>query len=195
MSLYFCRIGLLSRFYNPHATECAILKSTNVQPKELTLMNSYIENKWSWIEASHGMRNGLVGTLTDEDLKFSPGGQTMTLGALCREMGDIEYAYLQSLKTFKQDFSYHNTELGMETSVAQLVAWYQQMDDDLKATISAFSEDDLKKTVDRSSGFQAPVEIQLEIYIQALFIFFGKITIYLKIMDKPLDKTVLEYIG
>ena len=158
-------------------------------------MNSYIENKWSWIEASHGMRNGLVGTLTDEDLKFSPGGQTMTLGALCREMGDIEYAYLQSLKTFKQDFSYHNTELGMETSVAQLVAWYQQMDDDLKATISAFSEDDLKKTVDRSSGFQAPVEIQLEIYIQALFIFFGKITIYLKIMDKPLDKTVLEYIG
>ena len=158
-------------------------------------MNSYMENKWSWIEASHGMRNGLVGTLTDADLSFSPGGQTMTLGALCREMGDIEHAYLESIKTFKQDFNYRNTDASMETSVAKLVAWYEEMDEDLKATISAFSEEDLKKTVNRSSGFQAPVDIQLEIYIQALFIFFGKITIYLKIMNKPLDKSILEYIG
>ena len=158
-------------------------------------MNSYMENKWSWIEASHGMRNGLVGTLTDADLSFSPGGQTMTLGALCREMGDIEHAYLESIKTFKQDFNYHNPDPSMETSVAKLVAWYQEMDEDLKATISAFSEEDLKKTVNRSSGFQAPVDMQLEIYIQALFIFFGKITIYLKIMNKPVDKSIQEYIG
>ncbi len=158
-------------------------------------MNSYMENKWSWIEGTHGMRNGLVGSLTDADLKFSPGGQTMTLGALCREIGDIEYAYLQSVKTFTQDFSYRNPQPDMETSVAKLVAWYQQMDDDLKATLSAFSDDDFKKIIDRSSGFKVPVEMQLEIYLQALLIFFGKITIYLKIMNKPLEKTIQEYIG
>jgi len=158
-------------------------------------MNSYMDNQWSWIEGSQGMRNGLVGTLTDADLAFCPGGQTMTLGALCREMGDIEYAYLQSFKTFTQDFNYRNTEPGIETSVAKLLAWYQQMDEDLKATISAFSEDELKKTIDRSSGFQVPVDMQLDIYLQAILIFFGKATIYFKIMGKPLDKTFQEYIG
>lgn len=158
-------------------------------------MNSFMDSKWSWIEGTHGMRNGLVSTLMDADLAFCPGGQTMTLGALCREIGDIEYAYLQSLKTFTQDFSYKNTEPGIETNVAKLVAWYQVMDEDLKATVSAFSDEDLKKVIDRSSGFKVPVDMQLEIYLQALLIFFGKITIYLKIMNKPMDKTIQEYIG
>jgi len=154
-----------------------------------------MENKWSWVEGSHGMRNGLVSSLTDADLAFSPGGQTMTLGALCREMGDIEHAYLQSLKDFKQDFTYRNTEPGIETSVAKLVAWYQRMDDDMKATLSAFSDDDFKKIIERAGGFNVPVEMQLEIYLQAILIFFGKITIYLKIMNKPMDKTFQDYIG
>jgi len=158
-------------------------------------MNSYMENKWSWVEGSQGMRNGLVSTLTDADLTFSPGGQTMTLGALCREMGDIEHAYLQSLKDFKQDFNYRNTEPGIETSVTKLVAWYEKMDEDLKATVSAFSYDDLKKIIERSGGFKVPVDMQLDIYLQAILIFFGKITVYLKIMNKPLDKTFQDYIG
>ena len=158
-------------------------------------MNSYMDNKWSWIEGSQGMRNSLVATLTDADLAFCPGGQTMTLGALCREIGDIEYAYLQSLKTSTQDFNYRNTDPGIETNVAKLLAWYQLMDEDLKATVAAFSEDDLKKMIDRSSGYQVPVDMQLDIYLQALLIFFGKATIYFKIMGKPLDKTFQEYIG
>jgi len=158
-------------------------------------MNSYMDNKWSWIEGTHGMRNGLVGTLTDADLAFCPGGQTMTLGALCREIGDIEHAYIESLKQFKQDFSYRNTEAGIETSTAKLLAWYQKLDDDMKVTVTAFSEADLKKEVERSGGYKAPVDVQLDIYLQALLIFFGKITIYLKIMNKPMDKTIQEYIG
>jgi hypothetical protein len=158
-------------------------------------MNSYIDNKWSWIEGTNGMRNGLVATLADADLSFSPGGQTMTLGELCREIGDIEYAYLESLKTFKQDFTYRNTEAGIETSVTKLVEWYQKMDEDLKVTVAAFSEGDLKKEVERSGGFKAPVDMQLDVYLQALLIFFGKITIYLKIMNKPMDKTIQDYIG
>ncbi len=158
-------------------------------------MNSYMENKWSWIEGTHGMRNGLVGTLTDADLAFCPGGQTMSLGALCREIGDIEHAYIESLKHFKQDFSFRNTETGIETSTAKLLEWYKNLDDDMKATVAAFSEADLKKEVERPGGFKAPVDIQLDIYLQALLIFFGKITIYLKIMNKPMDKTIQEYIG
>ena len=140
------------------------------------------------------MRSQLMDTLSDADLAFYPGGQNMTLGALCREMGEIEHSYIQSLKTFEQDWSYHNTEAGLEGNVTRLKGWYQTLDEELKATVSAFSDEDLTKTVDRG-GFPMPVELQLDVYLQALLIFFGKATIYLKAMNKPLPKEIQEYIG
>ena len=157
-------------------------------------MNRYMQGKWPWIEGTHAMRSQILDTLSDADLPFSPGGQNMTLGALCRQMGEIEHSYVQSLKTFKQDWSYRNMEADSESSVAQLKAWFQTLDDELKTTVSAFSDEDLMKSVDRS-GFTMPVELQLDIYLQALLIFFGKATIYLKAMNKPLPPQIQEYIG
>jgi hypothetical protein len=158
-------------------------------------MNRYIQEKWPWIEASHGMRSLIISIINDADLAFNPGGQNTTLGALCREMGDIEYSYIQSLKTFTQAFSYYNDEAGLENSVAQLQAWYQTLDEELKTTLSAFSDEDLQRNVTRPSGSTLSVELQLDVYIQALFIFFGKVTIYLKAMNKSLPKEIVEYIG
>ena len=157
-------------------------------------MNSYMLEKWSWIDGTHAMRSQLLDILSDADLAFNPGGQNMTLGALCREMGEIEHSYVQSLKTFQQDWSYHNGEADLESSVARLKAWFQTLDDELKATVSAFSDEDLKKTVDRG-GYMMPVELQLDVYLQALLIFFGKATVYLKAMNKPLPQQIQEYIG
>ena len=158
-------------------------------------MNRYMLEKWSWIEGAHGMRSQLLDSLSDADLAFSPGGQNMTLGALCREMGEVEYSYIQSLKTFRQDWSYRNREEGLESSVAQLKAWFQTLDDELKATVDAFSDEDLQKTVDRGGGFSMPVELQLDVYLQALLIFLGKATIYFKAMNKALPQYFQEYIG
>src|ERR1051326_8199701 len=116
-------------------------------------MSRFMEERWSWIEGTHAMRAAILDTLSDAELAFNPGGQNMTLGSLLREVGEIEYAYLQSLKTFKQDFSYRNTEAGLDGSVARLKAWYQTMDDDMKATLSAFSDEDMKKSITRGRGF------------------------------------------
>ena len=157
-------------------------------------MNRYMQEKWPWIEGTHGMRSQLLDTISDADLAFNPGGQNITLGALCREIGEIEHSYIQSLKTFKQDWSYRNTEADLEGNVANLKVWYQTLDEEMKATVSAFSDEDLNKTVDRS-GFSAPVELQLDVYLQALLIFFGKATVYFKAMNKPLPQTIQEYIG
>lgn len=158
-------------------------------------MNRFMQEKWSWIEASHVMRTELLDTLSDADLAFNPGGQNLTLGALCRQMGEIEHSYIQSLKTFKQAWSYRNPDAGLETSTAKLRAWYQMLDEQMKAVASAFSDEDLQKLVDRSGGFSMPVELQLDVYLQALLIFFGKATIYLKAMNKPLPDAIREYIG
>jgi len=157
-------------------------------------MNSYMQEKWPWIEGTHALRTQLLDTLSDAELAFSPGGQNMTLGALCREMGETEHSYTQSLKTFKQDWSYRNMEAGLEGSVARLQAWFQTLDEEMKATASALSNEDLKKTVDRG-GYAMPVDMQLDVYLQALLIFFGKATIYLKAMNKALPQQVQDYIG
>ncbi len=157
-------------------------------------MSQYMENKWSWVDGSHSMRNGLLENLTDNDLAFSPGGQTMSFGALWREMGEVEYAYIQSLKTFKTDFTYHTSDKSLESSVANLKAWFEKLDAEMKDIVSGFADDDFKKDIERASGYTMPLELQLDVYLQALLIFFGKATIYFKAMSKPVPPAVQEYV-
>lgn len=156
-------------------------------------MTKFMQEQWPMYEGTHAMRTELLDSLSDADLKFSPGGLNMPLGALCREMGETEHSYVQSLKTLKQDWSYRNTEAGLESSVSQLKAWFDQLDAEMKDTLAAMSEEDLKRTIER--GFEVPVTTQLEIYLQALLIFFGKATIYLKAMNRPLSQKFQDWIG
>ena len=156
-------------------------------------MNRIMNEKWPWIEAAHGMRSQLFNILSDADLAFSPGGQTMTLGALCRQMGETEHAYIQSLKTLKQEWSYRHPEAEVASHVARLKAWFQTLDDEMQATITTFWNEDGNKTIDR--GGPVTVEFQLDVYLQAVLIFLGKATIYLKAMNKQLPPFFEEYIG
>ena len=157
-------------------------------------MNQSILEKWPWLEASPLMRSQLLDILSDTDLAFSPGGQNVTLGVLLREMGDIQYQYIESLKTLKHDWSYHNTEAGLESSVARIRAWYEQLDDELLATLSALSHKDLTRLVDRGR-FSSTVERQVSIYGEAQLIFFGKIVVYLRALNKPLPGEFVDYFG
>jgi hypothetical protein len=157
-------------------------------------MNRMMNEKLPWIEAAHGMRSQLLDLLIDADLAFYPGGQNMTFGALCREMGETQHVYIRSLKTLKQEWSYRHTEADVVSSVARLKAWFQTLDDQMKAAMAAFSDEDVKKTVDRG-GEAVTVAFQLDVYLQAVLIFLGKATIYLKAMNKPLPQSFEEYIG
>src|SRR6516162_4781839 len=80
------------------------------QRSRIMIMNRIKNEKWPWIEAAHGMRTQLFESLSDADLAFSPGGQAMTFGALCRQMGETEHSYTQSLRTLKQEWSYRHPE-------------------------------------------------------------------------------------
>lgn len=158
-------------------------------------MNNYMTEKWPWIEGTHQLRSQLLDTLKHTDLAFNPGGQNMTLGALFRESGEVEHSYTQSLKTLQQHWSYRNEEAGLENSIARLQAWFQKLDDEMKATVAALTDEDLKKTIDRGGGFAMPVDLQLDVYLQAQLIFLGKATIYLKAMNRPLPQQIQDYIG
>jgi hypothetical protein len=156
--------------------------------------NRMMDEKWPWIEAAHGMRSQLFTILSDADLAFSPGGQTMTFGALCRQMGETEHAYVQSLKTLKQEWSYHHPEVDVASHVARLKAWFQTLDEEMQATLTTCWDEEGNKTIDRGGG-TVTVEFQLDVYLQAVLIFLGKATIYLKAMNKPLPEEFQEYIG
>lgn len=158
-------------------------------------MNQFMQEKWSWVEGTHAMRTQVLDSLSDADLSFTPGGQNMSFGALYREMGEVEHSYLQSLKNFTQDWSYRNTEAGLDTSTGQLKSWFEKLDEEMKAVLSAFSDADLKKTIDRGGGFIVPADLQMEIYLQALLIFLGKAAVYLKAMNKSLPGQMKEWIG
>lgn len=157
-------------------------------------MNRYVNEKWSWIEGSHELRDEILGVLTDAELAFSPGGDNLPLGELFRQMGEVEHSYLQGLKTFTQDWSYHNPDAGLESSIGRLTAWFHELDAELQSVASAFSDDDLAKTVKRESGYEMPVEMSLDVYTQAILIFLGKAVVYLKAMGKPLPESVRDWI-
>ena len=158
-----------------------------------SLMTGYFIPAFQLYQA---IRPALMETLTDSDLDYSPGGTNPPLGVLCREIGEVEQAYIDSFKTFALDFSYRNTTPGLERSVEQLVAWYADLDADLKATIEGLSEEDISnRLVDRGGDFKLPLQIQLNVYQEALLIFYGKAVVYVKGMGKPLPQQMQDWIG
>ena len=156
-------------------------------------MNVFVQQHGTVYHETQVMREQLMDILTDADLGFTPGGSNPTLGEICKEMGDVEYAYIGSFKLLKQDWSYRNTEAGLAGSVSQLKAWFSKLDEQFKITMESLSDEDLTKTIDR--GWPVPVATQLHIYRVALLIYYGKIAVYLKAMNKTMPQQWREWIG
>jgi hypothetical protein len=160
------------------------------------IMDQTVQEKWAWVEGSHALRTQLLDTLSDSELSFTPGGKNPPLGALFREMGQVEISYTDSFKTLKQDWTYKNTDQGLDTSLEQLKTWFSKLDGNLKEAITEFSAEDLTtKIIERGGGFNMPVGLQIDVYTQALLIFIAKIVVYFKAMNKELPQQVEEWIG
>lgn len=146
------------------------------------------------------LRDELMAILTDDDLGFRVGGTSATLGALCREIGEVEHTYVESFRTFRQDFGYRNPDPRLERSVGALASWYAELDRELAAAIAALSEDDIAdRRIVRNdfdiSDFSPLPNIQLDIYREALLIFYGKASVYLRAMGKALPGHWPHWIG
>lgn len=146
------------------------------------------------LHMTQAIRGELMGVLTDADLAYRLPGANPTLGALCREMGQVEHSYIGSFRTLKQDWNYPAVDPALETSVSKLKDWYQQLDADLEAALIALKDRDTQATiVDR--GWPMPLGGQFHTYREALLIFYGKAACYLKAMDKPLPEQMSGWIG
>jgi len=146
-----------------------------------------------------GLRVELLDLLTDEDLEYRVGATVPSLGALCREIGEVERAYVDSFKTFRLDFDYRNPHPEVERSVAALSSWYADLDRELTEALEELSEGDTARRIVRSDfdidDFAPLPTVQLDIYREALLIFYAKASVYLRLMGKTLPARWEQWIG
>jgi hypothetical protein len=115
---------------------------------------------------------------------------------LCREIGETERSYIASFQTFTQDFSYRTPDPAIEHSLNVLKFWYTELDRDLRAAVERLTDEDIAtRTIDRGGGFRLPPSTQLIFYQEALLIFYGKVSVYLKALGRTLPEQWQVWIG
>jgi uncharacterized damage-inducible protein DinB len=159
-------------------------------------MNRIVSEQYGLFRLYQRLREQLLATLTDDDLAFTPGGANPPLGELCLEIGETERSYIDSFVNFSQSFDYRHADRSLAGSVAGLRAWYEQLDAELYSAVAALSDEEVaNRPIDRGHGFMVPAEVQLHIYQEALIIFYGKATVYLKLLGKPTSEQWQHWIG
>jgi hypothetical protein len=158
-------------------------------------MNKIMREYFPTFQMYQDLRNQLLATLADEDLSFHPGGANPPLGALCRTIGEVEHAYIQSFKTFSIDFSYRHPDPSIERSVERLSAWFAGLDRELQTVVESLSDADIEQRVVDRGRFSLPPLIQLNVYQEALLIFYGKAIVYLRAMGKPAPQQWQDWLG
>ena len=157
-------------------------------------MTKFFQEQREVLNMTQELRRNLLAVLGDADLGFRPAPGCLSLGELCREMGEIQHTYVQSFRTFRHDFAYrHDPEVA--ATVGRLAAWYARLDTELGQVLEQLEEADLARTVDRGHGFAPPVPVQFHIYREALLIFYAKVHVYLKALGKQVEGPWRWWIG
>jgi len=146
------------------------------------------------------LRDQVMAVLSEADLARDLGGGTQTLGALCREIGEVEHAYIDSFRTFRRDFSYRHPDPAIERDRDALIVWFHRLDTDLLAALDALSDGDVRDRhmagADFDPGaFSPSPAVQLDIYREALLIFYAKVSVYLRAFGIPLPGNWASWIG
>jgi hypothetical protein len=156
-------------------------------------MNSIVSTQFDLLHETVALRDQMLAQLSDADLAYRLPSNP-SLGELIKQMGDVQKSYGDSFKTFKHDYSARSDEPGLAGSVDKLRNWFKQLDSDLETALSALSEEDIQaKKIDR--GWTVPVLVQFHIYREALLIFYGKASVYLKALQKQPTEQWQGWIG
>jgi len=157
-------------------------------------MTGFIQEQREVLHATQELRRQLLEVLSDADLDYQPAPGCLPLGELCREIGEVQQAYIESFRTFRLDLSFrHQAEVSR--SVGKLGAWYARLDAELEIVLEGLGEADIARSVERGNGFTPPVEAQFHIYREALLIFYAKAHVYLKALGKRVTGPWQWWIG
>lgn len=105
-----------------------------------------------WFDAYQDLKHQMIDVLSDADLSHVIEGSP-SLGALCREHGEIEQSYLDSFRTYELRFDYKHPDPDIAGSTEALSGWYAKLDEEFKEVLEAVAEEDFETaTSDRKGG-------------------------------------------
>ncbi len=155
-------------------------------------MNSIVTNDFETLFGTLALRDDVFAVLEDADLAYRL-PNNLPLRELLLEMGTIQQSYTGSFSTFQQVWDVPVDPSHGET-LETLKAWFASLDESLKNVLSALSQEEVDtKMITR--GFDVSIAAQVQIYIQALLIHYGKATLYLRALEKPLSEKLTLWIG
>jgi hypothetical protein len=156
-------------------------------------LNSLFEEE---IRGHHSMRDHLLTVVSDADLAYRLPGLNPTLGELLVEMGDIQGVYTHSFETFTLDWAHRQVPSPSPITIPGLRAWFVAQDDAMKDVLSRFTEEELQvDRIDRGNGFIASPFVQHQIYREAVYIFYGKLSVYLKALERDAGEEWAAWVG
>ena len=156
-------------------------------------MNSLFDEE---IRDHHSMRDHLLTVVSDADLAYKLPGQNPTLGELLIEMGNIQGVYTHSFETFTLDWAHRQLTPPESITIDALRSWFYAHDDGMRSVMSRFSEEELRvDRIDRGGGFIASPFVQHEIYREAVYIFYGKLSVYLRALERDAGASWAAWVG
>lgn len=150
------------------------------------------------LDMTDDVRDRMLDLVTDDDLGYKLAGDNPSLGALFCNIGQIQQSYTESFKTFTHSFDYPAVDPSLEKSVSKLKAWFQQLDAAMNAALQALSNEDIQnRVIERGKplNYSLPVPDQMFGYREALMIFYGRATLYLRALGKTLPQHIRDGIG
>jgi hypothetical protein len=156
-------------------------------------MNQIEREFFGLLDMTHKVRDDALATIDAGDLGFRLEG-CPPLADVVRALGDVEYAYARSFSTMTQDFSARAPGGENVTSGQSAVEWLRGLDVELKAALSALTDEDLAKPIDRG-GWQLPAAANFHTYREAVLIQFGKLDCYLRGLGKGLPNEWTAWVG
>jgi hypothetical protein len=142
------------------------------------------------------MRDHLLTVVSDADLAYRLPGQNPTLGELFVEMGDIQGVYTDSFETLALDWIHRQLPPPDPITISSLRAWFEAQDGAMETALSRFSEEELRvDRIDRGHGFIASPFVQHQIYREAVYIFYGKLSVYLRALERDAGGEWAAWVG
>jgi hypothetical protein len=152
-------------------------------------MNEKLQENYAMLVGTQCIRDHFLDVFCDDELNFRLGGNTLSVGQLFHELGDIQYSYIQSFKTLTQSFDYPNRATAPYDTVGKLTAWFARLDTEMEAVLETLTGDEI---IER--GFPLPCPTQITVYQDAVLIVAAKLSIYLHALGKSMPEEVKGWI-
>ena len=94
------------------------------------------------------------------------------------------------------DWSHRQLTPPEPITIASLRAWFDAQDDAMKAALDRLTDEELRiDRIDRGHGFVASPFVQHEVYREAVYIFYGKLSVYLKALERDAGEEWAAWVG